>query len=117
LEVMKRLREAKWRKRPEGWRNKTWMLHHDDLHAHTTCTRRLSFSNCPLLSRFGLCGLLFSPEVEIHSDRSLISDDRRDRRKFTMGPMCYPTKRIQNWKKRKRCIDSGGEYFEGDKSY
>jgi hypothetical protein len=25
---------------------------------------------------------------------------------------------FQNWKKRwKRCIDSGGEYFEGDKSY
>jgi hypothetical protein len=24
---------------------------------------------------------------------------------------------FQNWKKRKWCIDSGGEYFEGDKSY
>jgi hypothetical protein len=25
---------------------------------------------------------------------------------------------FQNWKKRwKHCIDSGGEYFEGDKSY
>jgi hypothetical protein len=27
LEVMKRLREAVRRKRPEGWRNKTWTLH------------------------------------------------------------------------------------------
>jgi hypothetical protein len=30
LEAMKRLREAERRKRPEAWRNKTWMLHHDN---------------------------------------------------------------------------------------
>jgi hypothetical protein len=33
---MKRLREAEQRKRPEGWRNKTWMLHHDSTPAHTS---------------------------------------------------------------------------------
>jgi hypothetical protein len=36
LEVMKRLREAERRKRPEGWRDKTWMLHHDNAPAHTS---------------------------------------------------------------------------------
>jgi transposase len=30
LKVMKRLREAVRRKRPEAWTNKTWMLHHDN---------------------------------------------------------------------------------------
>jgi hypothetical protein len=30
LKVMKRLREAVRRKRPEVWTNKTWMLHHDN---------------------------------------------------------------------------------------
>jgi hypothetical protein len=34
LEVMKRLRQAERRKRPEGWRNKNWMLHHDSAPAH-----------------------------------------------------------------------------------
>jgi hypothetical protein len=36
LEVMKRLTEAERRKRPESWRNKTWMLYHDNAPAHTS---------------------------------------------------------------------------------
>jgi hypothetical protein len=32
----------------------------------------------------------FVPEVEIHSERSPISDHRRDRRKFATGPTRYP---------------------------
>jgi hypothetical protein len=31
----------------------------------------------------------FVPEVEIHSERLPISDDRRDKRKFAMRPTCY----------------------------
>ena len=34
LKVMKCLREAVQRKRPEAWTNKTWMLHHDNAPAH-----------------------------------------------------------------------------------
>jgi transposase len=34
--AMKQLREAERRKRPEGLRNKTWMLHHDNAPAHTS---------------------------------------------------------------------------------
>jgi hypothetical protein len=34
----------------------------------------------------------FVPKVEIHSERSPISDDRRARRKFATGPRCYPAK-------------------------
>jgi hypothetical protein len=30
LKVMKRLREAVQRRRPESWTNKIWMLHHDN---------------------------------------------------------------------------------------
>jgi hypothetical protein len=36
LEVMKRLREVERRKRPDRWKNKTWMLHHDDAPANTS---------------------------------------------------------------------------------
>jgi hypothetical protein len=55
----------------------------DDCHPPTT-----------LLSRFGPCRLFFVPKIKIHSERSLISDDRRARRKFATGPMCYPAKRV-----------------------
>ena len=34
VEVLKRLRENVWRKRPDQWRNNTWLLHHDNAPAH-----------------------------------------------------------------------------------
>jgi histone-lysine N-methyltransferase SETMAR len=40
LEVIKHLREAVQRKRPEGWGNKTWMLHHDKAPAHMSLVIR-----------------------------------------------------------------------------
>ena len=36
LKVMKRLREAVRRKKPEAWTNKTWMLHHDNAPPHAS---------------------------------------------------------------------------------
>ena len=36
LKVMKRLREAVRRKRPEAWTNKPWMLHHDNAPPHAS---------------------------------------------------------------------------------
>ena len=36
LKVMKRLREAVRRKRPEAWTKKTWMLHHDNSPSHAS---------------------------------------------------------------------------------
>jgi hypothetical protein len=101
LEVTKRLREAVRSKRLEGLRNKTWILHHYNAPAHTLllihellAKHEMIHPPTALLSRFGPCGLVFVPEVEIRPERSLISDDRRDRRNFTMGPAHYPTKRI-----------------------
>jgi hypothetical protein len=100
---MKWLREAERRKRPEGRRNKTWMLHHDNAPAHTslvseflvkyetTVVPQLSYS--PDLAP---AAFFFVPEVEIHSERSLISDDRR---KFTMGPTRYPINYIPELEK------------------
>jgi len=36
LNVLKRLRAAVRRKRPEAWTNNTWMLHHDNALAHAS---------------------------------------------------------------------------------
>jgi hypothetical protein len=66
--------------------------------------------------------IVIVPEVEIHSERLPISDDKRDRKNFTTGPVRYPTKHVPGcipelekcWE---RCINSGEEYFEGDECY
>jgi len=36
LNVLKHLREAVQRKRPEAWTNNTWMLHHDNAPGHVS---------------------------------------------------------------------------------
>jgi len=36
LQVMRRLREAIRRKRPDLWKNNSWLLHHDNAPAHTS---------------------------------------------------------------------------------
>jgi len=59
------------------WRNKT----------------RLSCPS-PVSSRFGPCGLFPVPKVEVHTKRSLISDDRGDKRKFATGPSRSPAKHV-----------------------
>ena len=127
LNVMKRLLVAVRRKRPEAWTN-----HLDAAPWKCTCSRITSYSwifyeacddCCPpatLLSIFGPCGLFLVPEVEILNKRSPISDGRGDRRKFDTGPSRHPQNTFQDafqdWKKRwERCIESSGEYFEGDK--
>ena len=46
VEVLKRLRENVRRKRPDQWRNNTWLLHHDNAPAHASLlTRRFLTDN------------------------------------------------------------------------
>jgi len=46
VEVLKRLRENVRRKRPDQWRNNTWLLHHDNAPAHAALlTRRILTDN------------------------------------------------------------------------
>jgi hypothetical protein len=77
------------------------MLHHSTTPAHT------SLLICEFLAKHETTVIpelpyspdlapadFFVPEVEIYSERSPISDDRRDRRNVAMGPMYCPTKRV-----------------------
>jgi hypothetical protein len=78
------------------------MVHHNNAPAHTLLLiheflakhKTTVVPPTALLSRFGPCGLFFVPKVEIHSERSPISDDRLARRKFATGPTRYPAKRV-----------------------
>jgi hypothetical protein len=85
-------------------------------HLRTRCSSSVNFWR----STRRLSSLSFVPEIEIHAERSPISDDKRDRRNSLRGLRATPQNAsqdaFQNWKKRwKRCI--GWKYFEGDKSY
>jgi hypothetical protein len=55
---------------------------------------RLLLSPAALLSRFGPCRLFLDLKVEILTKQSPISDGRKYRRKFDMGPLQHPTKHI-----------------------
>jgi transposase len=78
------------------------MLHHDNAPAHTSLV-------CEFLAKHEMTVVPQSPyspdlapadffvhKVEIHSERSLISDDRR---KFATGPTHYPAKPITELEK------------------
>ena len=46
VDILKRLRENAQRKRPDQWRNNTWLLHHDNAPAHpASLTRRFLTNN------------------------------------------------------------------------
>lgn len=82
-------------------KEEAWMLHHDSATAHASLlnmnfwrSMRRVPSPCHHTLQTGPCGLFLVPKVEIHPKRSLISDGRGDRRKFTMGPLRHPTKHV-----------------------
>jgi len=129
LKVMKRLREAERRKRPEAWTNKTWMLHHDNAPAHVSLLIReflvkqdtivvaqtsyspdlapVDFFLFPKL-KSTLKGRRFQTIEEIKEN--LLQD-------LCAVPQNTFQDAFQNWKKCwEWCINSRGEYFEGDKS-
>jgi hypothetical protein len=78
-----------------------WMVHHDNARAHMLllvceflAKRKWTVIQQPPCFPHLAPVEFFVPKVEIHSERSPILDGRKDRRKFTMGPMCYPAKRV-----------------------
>jgi hypothetical protein len=102
LKVMKRLREAVRRKRPEAWTNKTWMLHHDNAPPHASLLIReflakqetIVVPQPPTIQIWPLRTFFTVPKVEVHPKRSPISDGRGDKRKFATGPSRHPAKHV-----------------------
>jgi hypothetical protein len=90
---MKRLREAERRKKTEGWRNKTWMLHHDNAPVH------MSLLVCELLVEHEMTvapQLPYSPDLA-PADFLLflkLKSNIRERTKLAKGPMRHPAKHV-----------------------
>jgi hypothetical protein len=127
LEVMKRLREATRRKRPEEWRNKTWMLHRDNAPAHTllliheflvkhemSVIPQLPYSLDLIPAEFFLFPKLNST-LKGRRFQMIEELDENSLWDLRAIPQNAFQAAFKNWKKRKRCMDRGGEYFEKDK--
>jgi histone-lysine N-methyltransferase SETMAR len=126
LDVLKRLRYSVRRKRPELWRSGDWLLHHDNVPAHTALSVRqfLAKSNMVLLPHPP-----YSPDLA-PCDFSLLPWMKKtlkgkrfsglEVKEITLTALkSIPCQEFQNcfqpWKERwDKCINSHGEYFEGD---
>ena len=128
LNVMKRLRAAVRRKRPEAWTNNTWILHHDNAPAHasllkceflmkheTTVVPQPPYSPDVAPEDFFLFPKLKS-SLKGHRFQTAEEIEENSTRDLRAIPQNTFQDAFQNWKKHwERCIKSGGEYFEGDK--
>jgi len=126
LEVLKRLRDAVRRKRPELWWSGEWLLHNDYAPAHTALSVR------QFLTKNGMTTDSHTPNPPdvVPCDFFLFPRMKRDfkgkrfqnvekKEKTTEALKAITLQEFQNcfeqWKKRwDNCIDSQGEYFEGD---
>ena len=127
LEVLKRLRDAVQRKRPELWRSGEWLLHHDKAPAHTALTVRqfltkngMTTASHPLYSPdLAPCSFFLFPRMKRDLKGKRFQNVEEVREKTTEELKATTLQELQNcfeqlkrrWDK---CIDSQGEYFEGD---
>ena len=126
-DVLRRLRENVWRKRPQKWQNQNLIIHHDNAPAHRSfkVSQFLAKNNMtvvphpPYSPDLAPCDFFLFPklklrmkgrrfdtieEIQEESQRVLDTIPKRD----FQG--CF-----QAWQKRwDRCIRAKGEYFEGD---
>jgi hypothetical protein len=127
-EVLKRLREGIWRKRPEKWKKNNWFLHHDNAPAHTSFDVRqfLTSKNITVIPhpppyspdpapcylflfpqmKLWLKGRRFDTTEEIHAETQEVMDTLT----FENFQGC-----MKSWETRwDRFIHAQGGYFEGD---
>jgi len=124
---MERLSEKVRRKRPEHFANNSWILHHDNAHAHTKlsvreflATKQITVLEHPAYSP-DLAPSEFFPFQKIKEIlKGRRFDDIDDIRSNTPAALkVIPQNQIRNcfegWTRCwLRCIASQGEYFEGD---
>ena len=127
IKVLKRLRENLRRKRPDQWRNNTWLLHHDNAPAHAARLIRLFLTDNNMTV---VPHPPYSPDLA-PSDFSLIPKPKmklKGRRFQTLEEIQRESQAVlnilrindfqecfKNWKRRwARCQTLEGVYFEGD---
>ena len=121
LNVLKRLREAVRRKRPEAWTNNTWILHDDNAPANASLLIRefLKKHETTVVPKppdspdLASADFFLFPKLKSSLKRRRIQTveeiEENSIRELRVIPQNTFQDAFQNWKKRwKRCIKSGG---------
>lgn len=127
LQVMRRLREAIRKKRPELWRNNSWILHHDNAPSHTALTiceflaknSTNTIKQAPYSPDLAPCDFFLFPKLKIPlRGRRFESIDAIKKNSLEELKAIHSSaykKCMDDWIKRwHMCVASNGEYFEGD---
>ena len=125
--MLKRLRDAVQRKRPELWWSGEWLLHHENAPAHTTLSvRQFLMKNGmttalhpPYSPDLAPCDFFLFPRMKRGLKGKCFQNVEEVSEKMTEALKAITLQEFQNcfeqWKKRwDKCIDSQGQYFEGD---
>ncbi|UYV60276.1 hypothetical protein LAZ67_1000678 [Cordylochernes scorpioides] len=128
LQVMRNLREAIRQKRPDLWKNKNWLLHHDNAPAHTSLLVRdflaknntLMMPQPPYSPELAPCDFFLFPKLKrpMKGRRYATLDEIKTASKEELKKIFKNDflKCFENWKTRwHKCIISHGDYFDGDK--
>ncbi|UYV60352.1 hypothetical protein LAZ67_1000919 [Cordylochernes scorpioides] len=127
LQVMRNFREAIRQKRPDLWKNKNWLLHHDNAPAHTSLLVRdflaknntLMMPKPPYSPDLAPCDFFLFPKLKrpmkgrrystLDEIKTASKEELKKKKKIFLK--CF-----EDWKNRwHKCIISHGDYFEGDK--
>lgn len=127
LSVMRRLREAIRLKRPDLWKDNSWLLHFDNAPSHTALVLRDHFAKNsthiipqpPYSPDLAPCDFwLFSKlkrPLRGHRFESIEEIQAASKRELKAIPKIEFIKCFEDWKVRwHKCIVSAGDYFEGD---
>ena len=127
LEVMCHLREAIRKKRLELWENNSWLLHHDNAHAHSLLLVHnfLAKNNTEIMPQppyspdLAPCDLFLFPRLKrtMKGRRFATIDEIKTEslRELKDIPKNAYQKCFEDWKKRwHKCIISERDHFEGN---
>ena len=126
-EVLERLRKRVLRVRPDLAPDK-WVLHHDNAPAHSAISVKqflahktiLTLEHAPYSPDLAPCDFFLFPKLKSFL-KGTRSDDLEDIKRRTTACLKVVTPEdfqgcFEAWKKRmQKCINSKGEYFEGDR--
>ncbi|UYV63580.1 hypothetical protein LAZ67_2004876 [Cordylochernes scorpioides] len=128
LQVMRNLREAIRQKHSDLWKNKNWLLHHDNAPAHTSLLVRdflaknntLMMPQPPYSPDLAPCDFFLFPKLKrpMKGRRYATLDEIKTASKEELQKILKNDflKCFEDWKNCwHKCIISHGDYFEGDK--
>lgn len=127
LGVMRRLREAVRQKRPELWRDNSWILHHDNAPSHTALILREFLSKNsthvapqpPYSPDLAPCDFWLFAKLKRPLRGNRFESIEEIKRESVNALKAIPSEDFEacfeEWERRwHRCIGAGGDYFEGD---